>query len=133
VFYDTLANVLGTKTTARVRHHVVSRQPSRDTLVTSPIDSVQTVFQTKRVQYDLMGHDTLTVDSGPGVTAPAQGVAPFAVSLPAQTVTVRKHYDFQGNSTRWRAGPIPTRIISVDHDQVALRLCQSEGRRGRSG
>jgi len=97
VFYDTLANVLGTKTPLGFVTTSYRDSLGRDTLVTSPIDSVQTVFQTKRVQYDLMGHDTLTVDSGPGVTAPAQGVAPFAVSLPAQTVTVRKHYDFQGN------------------------------------
>ncbi len=49
------------------------------------------------VRYDIKDWDTVSVDSGPSATAPAFGVAPFCVTVPAQTVTVRKHYDPQGN------------------------------------
>jgi RHS repeat-associated protein len=97
IFYDSLGNVLRTKTPLGFVTTSYRDSLGRDTLVTSPIDSAQTAFQTHRVRYDIMDRDTMTVDSGPSATAPAFGVAPQPVSVPAQTVTVRKHYDPEGN------------------------------------
>jgi RHS repeat-associated protein len=96
--YDALGNVDSTGTPMGFWTASIKDGVGRDTLVESPIDVAQTLRIQQRTSYDVMDRDTLVTTSAPSYTVPAgPGGIPPSVGLPAQTSTVRKHYDLEGH------------------------------------
>src|SRR5439155_11417938 len=80
----------------------------RDTLLITPVDSLQAVRDTQLIRYDAMDRDTFSLTVGPPV--PFTFVYPFGArnyTAPRESLFVRKLYDSNGNLVQlWRrAGP----------------------------
>ncbi len=91
--YDALGNVASTITPLGYVSKDFRDATGRDTLVTAPIDTLQTLVTSSRTVYDLADRPTLTQSFGPAVTF----TLPTGTgTAPAETLTVATVYDSGG-------------------------------------
>ncbi len=106
-FYDALGNLDSTQTPKGFWSVAQKDAIGRDVLQVSPVDSSQTVKDTTRLYYDAFDRDTLSRSVGPRVTIhfyyTFNAVIGRTFTAAAETVTVRKVYDPNGNLLQlWR-------------------------------
>ncbi len=104
IVYDaTMCNVATMASPRGFRTTMLADNLGRDTLVTSPIDSVRssTSRVRRRTVYDVMSRDSIVLAWGPQQTSsfgwtygPSGGW-----TVPAETLTVQKRFDAEGNLT----------------------------------
>ena len=90
----------------------------RDTLVLTPIDSLQGLWQRQRVTYNLADRVTQTQTNVPPMpyTFTASGLVPDSTTVNAETLFVVNSYDAEGNPLMVRSYSRPDRACYVGPD-----------------
>jgi len=95
VEYNQVGNLFRTKTPLGFWTTDYSDAVGRDTLIRSPIDSAQSLWQTDTVRYDLADREILRKTVGPSVSYLTQK-DPQPVNVAGQTLTVQRFYNPEG-------------------------------------